>query len=347
MVEKKNPEQPAPEPVWTYRGYQIRPGEFTTAMVHFFRAEVQRANIYRQRLDHTFNWAVITTAAALSFAFTETGGSHIAILLDLMLVTLFLYIESRRYRYYKLWSYRVRLLETDFFAAMLVPPFHPAADWAETLAESLLHPSFPVSLWEAVGRRLRRNYLLIYIVIGLSWVVKLGLHPTAAQSWGEFFQRAAIGALPGQIVVSIGIFAYLLLFVVSLLTVGLQQSTGEILPRFGEMADNLRGARQGGRAWFRPSRKRKELLTFIVTDKPKEVADRILQDMKRGATILAGTGAYTGEAHGVLMVALTVTEVAQLKVLVAEQDRNAFVIVSAAQSIFGGGFMPLGEDGSR
>ena len=40
-------------------------------MVHFFRAEVHRANIWRQRLDTTTNWAVVTTGAAISFAFSE------------------------------------------------------------------------------------------------------------------------------------------------------------------------------------------------------------------------------------------------------------------------------------
>jgi uncharacterized membrane protein len=50
-------------------------------------------------------------------------------------------------------------METDFYAAMLVPPFHPSSDWAESLAESLLQPHFSVSLLEAVGERLRRNYL--------------------------------------------------------------------------------------------------------------------------------------------------------------------------------------------
>ena len=39
------------EPVWSYRGYHLKSSEFTTAMVHFFRAEVQRANVWRQRLE--------------------------------------------------------------------------------------------------------------------------------------------------------------------------------------------------------------------------------------------------------------------------------------------------------
>jgi uncharacterized membrane protein len=101
----------------------------------------------------------------------------------MLLTTVFLVMETRRYRYYELWSARVRLIETDFFAAMLVPPFHPSPDWAESLAESLLQPHFPISNWEAFGRRLRRNYLWIYIFLGLAWFMKLNLHPYIAASF--------------------------------------------------------------------------------------------------------------------------------------------------------------------
>ena len=40
---KVPPIQDPDEPVWTYRGYRLKTSEFVTAMVHFFRAEVQRA----------------------------------------------------------------------------------------------------------------------------------------------------------------------------------------------------------------------------------------------------------------------------------------------------------------
>ncbi len=155
-------EKSSPEPVWTFRGYRLKASEFNTAMVHFFRSQVQRADVWRQRLDVTTNWAVITTGATIPFAFSRGLGSHSVILLTTLLVTLFLYIEARRYRFYEVWSARVRLMETDFFAAMLVPPFQPAADWAETLADNLLHPHFTISSWEALGRRYRRNYMWIY-----------------------------------------------------------------------------------------------------------------------------------------------------------------------------------------
>ena len=353
MVEKETGDnsQPFPEPVWTYRGYQLKASEFTSAMVHLFRAEVSRANVWRLRLDTTTNWAVVTTGASISLAFTQSEISHIVVMLNLLLVTIFLLIETRRYRYYELWSSRVRLMETDFFAAMLVPPFHPSADWGEALAENLLLPHFPISNLEALGRRLRRNYLWIYIVVGFAWLAKLWLFPSMATSLAEMASRASVGPISGGLVVSVSSFLFAAVFILAFGTVGLQHSTGEVLPRFeGLSAEFLSSMAEAGkrgmhpRTWFRPtSPKRKQLLTFIITDQPEKVSLRITKDMNRGATIVAGKGAYTGKEHSVLMVALTVTEVPQMKALVSSEDPNAFVIVSPAQGIFGKGFAPLEE----
>src|SRR5512141_1823984 len=206
--------QESEEPVWTYRGYKLKTSEFVTAMVHLSRDEIQRANVWRQRLDTTTNWAVVATGATLSIAFSQANVHHGVIILNSLLITLFLFIEARRYRYYELWSYRVRLMETDFYAAMLVPPFHPSPEWAESLAENLLSPSFPISVWEAFGRRLRRNYLWIYIILGVSWFGKSYLFPTPAMNWAEFILRGAIGPIPGQIVILLGMIYYSFLLLV-------------------------------------------------------------------------------------------------------------------------------------
>jgi uncharacterized membrane protein/uncharacterized protein YaaQ len=334
--------QSFPEPVWTYRGYQLRASEFTTAMVHMFRAEVQRANVWRQRLDTTTNWAVVATGATLSFAFAQNA-THIVIPLNIILVTLFLVIEARRYRYYELWSYRVRLMETDFFAAMLVPPFHPAPDWAEALSEHLLHPHFSVSLWEAIGRRLRRNYLWIYLVLALAWLGKLWLTPTAALSLADVILRARVGEIPGQIIWTISLVFYLGLIILSIATIGLQESSGEVLPRYGQMFETGGHPPSRARAWYRHSQRRKQLLVLIVTDQARAITERVLKDMNRGMTTLAGTGGYTGQSHSVLLCAVTLTEISTLKALVSKEDHSAFVIVTPAQEIFGRGFMPLEE----
>ncbi|HSF83785.1 MAG TPA: DUF2270 domain-containing protein [Anaerolineales bacterium] len=334
------------EPVWTFRGYRLRPSEFTTAMVHFFRAEVARANVWRQRLDTTTNWAVVSTGAAITIAFNQSA-HHFVILLNALLVTLFLAIEARRYRYYELWSYRIRLMETDFFASMLVPPFHPAADWAESLAENLFHPSFPISIWEAFGRRLRRNYYWIFIVLAVAYLARIGLVPTQATSWQEFFQRGSIGNLGGEIVIAFVAVYYGLLFFTALFTVGLHQASGEVLPRFTDLErfqgffQAAEGEGRNVRAWFRIGRRRQQLLALIITDRSQEVCQAIFKELNRGVTALQGTGMFTGKPHSVLMVALTVTEIPNLKSIVHQTDSNAFVIVSPAREILGRGFMPL------
>jgi uncharacterized membrane-anchored protein YitT (DUF2179 family) len=53
---------------------------------------------------------------------------------------------------------------------------------------------------------------------------------------------------------------------------------------------------------------------------------------------------YTGQERSVLICALTVTEVHNLKFAVNKEDPNAFVVVTAAQEILGRGFNPLAEE---
>ncbi len=335
------------EPVWTFRGYQLEAGNFTNAMVHFFRAEHQRALTWRQRLDTTTNWAVLTTAATLSLAWDPQ-----VIIVSTLLVTLFLLIEARRYRYYELWSYRVRLMETDFFAAMLVPPFRPASDWAESLAANLLRPEYSISKWEAFGRRFRRNYVWIYSILWIAWLLSVWLHPTPATNWGEFLSRAAIGPLPAWLVMLIGLLFNGGLIITGLMTRHLKDATGEILPpdedvtftstpplQTPETEYSARGA-----AWFRPSRQRQPMLAYIITDQAQTVAGGILNEIGRGVTSMTGTGMYTEKNHAVLMCALTTTEIERLKGVIKKTDPHAFVMISTAQQVFGDGFNSLHSD---
>lgn len=337
---------PSSEPVWKYRGYELKASEFNTAMAHFFRAEISRMNVWRQRLDATTNWAVVTTGAAITLAFNTASGQHPVIILNMLLVTLFLAIEARRYRYYELWGYRVRLMETDYFAAMLVPPFRPSPDWAESLAENLLHPQYSISVWEAFGRRYRRNYFWIYIILMVAWVSKIWLQPATTATIQEFFARAAFGSARGEWIFAAMLGFNLFLMIVGLVTVGLQQATGEVLPHSEDstvhpIADLLARKTTNGRAWFRGSKRRKQLLAMIITDHAQVIGQRIIKEMRRGVTSFSGTGVYTNKPHTVLMVAITITEVNYLKTLVREESPKSFVIVTPAHEIIGTGFLPL------
>jgi len=336
------------EPVWTYRGYKLGTSEFVTAMVHFFRAEIQRANVWRQRLDTTTNWAVVSTGATLSVAFSQPTIHHGIIILNTLLVMWFLFIEARRYRYYELWSYRVRLMETDFYAAMLVPPFHPSPEWAESLAENLLSPSFPISMWEAFGRRLRRNYFWIFLILYASWIAKIWLFPAPPANLAEFISRGAVGPVSGQIMIGLGLVFYTSLALVAIATISMMHASGEVLPRFrdetSQAASSAQGKPKGLRDWFASRHRRTQYLALIITGKAEPVSQRILADLGRGVTAISGRGMYAGSERTVLLCALTVTEVHNLKNAVAKEDPQAFVIVSPAQEILGRGFNPLEEE---
>ncbi len=219
---------------------KLLPAEFNMAMVHFYRGEVQRSNVWRGRLDTTTNWAVITTGATLSFVFSSTSNPHFAIPINSILVSIFLFMEARRYRYYEVWANRVRILETGYFGPMLshrtIPP---DKEWAEHLSADLITPHFTISEWEAVGRRLRANYLWLFILLALSWTLKIYIHPVPIPSvteaerkifWDVFFERAQVGLAPGWLVVVSGAIFNVMLIFVALTTRKLRDASSEVLP---------------------------------------------------------------------------------------------------------------------
>jgi len=211
---------------------KLSPSEFNTAMVHFYRGEVQRSNTWRSRLDNTTYWAVITVAGALSFAFSSPTNPHFLIPIISLLVAIFLLMEARRYRYYEIWASRVRVIETGYLAQMLAPNGVPRdQEWASHLASDLLTPHFTISVWEAIGRRLRRNYIWLFALLALSWNLKVYLHPQAAVNLDEFVSRATVGLVPGSIVIIVGVTFNFTLCIFALSTIRLREATGEVLPR--------------------------------------------------------------------------------------------------------------------
>src|SRR6476659_2945470 len=132
---------PAAPPAALPAARPLTPSEFNTALVHLYRGEVARANTGRTRLDGTTNWAVLTTGATLSFAFSSPKNTHVMILINSLLILFFLFIEAHHYNLYELWRSRVRLMKTECFAEMLTPTTTGDIDnWRQLLANDLLHP---------------------------------------------------------------------------------------------------------------------------------------------------------------------------------------------------------------
>lgn len=176
------------------------------AIAHLYRGEVYRSQIWRTRLDATTNWAVVTTGIALSASFSNSNASPLPLVLVGLLVTVFLMFEARRYRYFDVWRMRARLLETKFYAPMLRDgTVNPASDWRAMLANDYLHPAYHLGYLDAVGRRLRRSYGWILLIQAISYYGKLAIHPTPMASLADVWERAAVGPIPGQLVVLAGV----------------------------------------------------------------------------------------------------------------------------------------------
>lgn len=339
-------EEPENNEVWTFRGYRLSPSDFNTAMVHLYRGEVTRSNTWRLRLDSTTNWAVITTGATLSFAFSQPDNPHFVVIMNTLLVALFLYIEARRYRYYELWANRVRQMETDFFTPMLVPPFKPSSHWSRALAESLLEPTFTITSMEAIGRRFRRNYFWIFILLSISWIVKIALHPSPTQDLAVMLDRAGMGPVPGLVVLLTGIVFNGILFMIGLFTTGLQRSTAEVLPDvpgvpgLGHITGLMQGLEEMSAEILPRSvpldmARPRDRLAYVITAQGEEVGEMLMSRLKHGVTALKGMGMYTGETRDVLLCAVHPTEVYELKAIVHDMDPNAFVVVHRTQEVMG------------
>lgn len=196
-----------------FEDYPLTRSEYITAMVHFYRAEVARSLAWRQRLDATTNWAVLTAAGMLSLSFGSPDAPHFVMLASNFIVLAFLAIEARRYRYFAVYRARVRMLEENFLIPIVTRRLEsPMAAWRESLARDLDLPKYKTTFGQAFGFRLRRNYVWIFAMISGGWLVKVATQPTLAESASEFWLRTAVGHVPPAVVLGAGAAFWALLF---------------------------------------------------------------------------------------------------------------------------------------
>ncbi|MEL7487104.1 MAG: DUF2270 domain-containing protein [Pseudomonadota bacterium] len=189
------------------------------AIAHLYRGEVYRSTIWRTRLDATTNWSVVTLGVALSISYSSPSASPIPLLLAGVLITLFLNLEARRYRYFNVWRARARWMETHFYAPMLrAKDYHDRAGWQEVLAEDYCNPQHHISYVRAIGRRLRRNYIWILTVEAFAYFGKIAIHPTPMASADDYLYRMSLGPVPGWTMFILGLAFHGFWVVVTLYT---------------------------------------------------------------------------------------------------------------------------------
>lgn len=79
----------------------------------------------------------------------------------------------------------------------------------------------------------------------------------------------------------------------------------------------------------------------IISQKPEEVRQYIIENLHRGATIHMATGAFTNEEKHVITTVVNKRQVIALRNHIREVDRKAFITITNTSEIIGKGFESL------
>ena len=208
---------------------------YVNAMSHFYRGELGRIMAWRARLDNTTNWAITVTSTIFTVSFSLPQVPHIIFFFNIAIVWVMLWIEARRYRFYDAFRARVRMLEAHFLVPIVSQNTSLLqGDWQKLVCEDLLLPSFKISKFEAIARRVKRNYGFLFLIILVAWITKIFLHshphpgdPTSRiDSFSAFYAALRVGQIPSWLVASL-LFGTLI-SVVAIVAYISREGTGEI-----------------------------------------------------------------------------------------------------------------------
>ena len=85
-------------------------------------------------------------------------------------------------------------------------------------------------------------------------------------------------------------------------------------------------------------------VAFIISDRAEQIAKDICDKLDRGVTFLHGQGYYSGQEKKVVLTVVKKRQLAELKELVMDLDKDAFVIVQEAHQVLGDGFSHYSKD---
>ena len=166
-----------------------------SALAHLYRGEMYRSTVWRTRLDTTTNWSVVTTGIALSGDVQLRQATPLPIVLISFLLAAFLLFEARRYQYFDIWNTRLRVIEACFYDPMRAQGSCTDRDWNEVLADDLKQLQLHMGLLDAVGLRLRRNWL-DFRDPDREVIEQDRVHPTPLASFSDLWERTAVGPVP-------------------------------------------------------------------------------------------------------------------------------------------------------
>lgn len=80
---------------------------------------------------------------------------------------------------------------------------------------------------------------------------------------------------------------------------------------------------------------------IVISEKSEHMAEQIMEQRKRGVTMVKGVGMYTKSEKDILFCVISKKEIIGVLDIITKEDKNAMVIVADAKEIFGEGFVKI------
>lgn len=179
------------------------------------------------------------------------------------------------------------------------------------------------------------DYLLAAVAGGVSLGVGMGLVLNAGAATGG---TDMLGVLLAEKIRQYSVVRIIqildgIIIVAGMLVFGLRVSLYAIIAIYinALVSDRiLEGSKSGKAAW-------------IISDHYEEIGKCILEEMDRGATILKGSGVYSGREKNVILCILSKKQIPTLKEIVLQTDEKAFFIIGDVREVCGEGFVQISQ----
>lgn len=85
-------------------------------------------------------------------------------------------------------------------------------------------------------------------------------------------------------------------------------------------------------------------MATVVTKEPRKIAQKVIKDLDRSATLIKATGAYSGTDTNVLLCTVRKSQFSKLRRIIYEADPGAFMMATESSEVLGYGFKDLKEE---
>ncbi len=79
-------------------------------------------------------------------------------------------------------------------------------------------------------------------------------------------------------------------------------------------------------------------MIFIISNSPRKIVNEIIKQLKRGATLIKGAGAYTGDEKEIILTVVNNYQIKRVEEIAFKIDPDAFLITENTFNVLGKGF---------